>query len=70
MHDEHKAGFVYLKNKFPSISYATIKEAVLVVPQIRELIQGVKFEDQISEVEKAAWKSLKKSLKFFWEIKR
>jgi hypothetical protein len=36
-----------------------IKEVVFVGPQIRELIQDVKFQDQLSEVDKAAWKSLK-----------
>jgi hypothetical protein len=44
---------------FPRISDAEIKEGVFVGPQIRELIQDVKCEDQLSEVEKAAWKSLK-----------
>ena len=48
-----------LKNKFPRISNPKIKEGVFVGPQITELIQDVKFEDQLSEVEKAAWKSFK-----------
>jgi hypothetical protein len=50
---------MYLKNKLPRTSDAKIKEGVFVGPQIRDLIQDVKFEDQLSEVEKAAWKSLK-----------
>ena len=50
--DQNSAGFIYLKNRFPKISDAKIKEQVFVVPQIRELIQDVKFEDQLSEVEK------------------
>ena len=49
---------MYLKNKFPRISDYKIKEGVFVGPQIRELIQDVKFEDQLSEMEKAAWNSL------------
>jgi hypothetical protein len=36
-----------------------IKEGLFVGPQIRELIQDVKFEDQLSEVENAGWKSFK-----------
>jgi len=44
---------------FPRISESKFKEGVLVGPQIRELIQDVKLEDQLSEVEKAAWKSFK-----------
>ena len=59
-----------MKIKFPGISDAKIKEGVFVGPQIRDLIQDVKFEDELSEVEKAAWKSLKKSLPIFWEIIR
>jgi len=50
---------MYLKNRFPRISDYKIKEGVFVGPQIRELIQDVKFEDQLSEMEKAVWKSLK-----------
>ena len=45
---QNSAGFMYLKNKFPRISDAKIKEGVFVGPQIRELIQDVKFEDQPS----------------------
>jgi len=48
-----------LKRMFPRISESRFKEGVLVGPQIRELIQDVKVEDQLSEVERAAWKSFK-----------
>jgi hypothetical protein len=41
------------------ISEAQIKEGVFVGPQLRQLIQGIKFEDQLSEVEKDAWKSFR-----------
>jgi len=51
---------MYLKNKFPRTSDAKIKEGVFVGPQIRELIQDIRFEDQLSEMERAAWKSFKK----------
>ena len=57
--DQNSSGFMYLKNKFPRITYAKIKEGVCVGPLMREIIQYVKSEDQLSEVEKAAWKSLK-----------
>jgi len=43
-----------LKNTFPKISYAKIKERVFVVPHIRELIQDAKFEDRLSAVVNAA----------------
>jgi DNA repair photolyase len=50
---------MYLKCKVPRISDARIKDGVFVGPQIRDYI-GLKFEDKLSEVEKAARKSLKK----------
>jgi len=50
--DQNSAGFIYLKNRFPNISDAKIKEQVFVGLQIGELIQDVKYEDQLSEVEK------------------
>jgi hypothetical protein len=55
--DQYSTGFMYLKNKFPRTSDAKIKEGVFVGPQITELIQDIRFEDQLSEVERAAWKS-------------
>jgi len=36
--DKNTAGFMYLKNKFPRISDAKIKEGVFGGPQIRDLI--------------------------------
>jgi hypothetical protein len=57
--DQNSAGFMHLKTKFPRISDAKIKEVVFVGPQIRDLIQHVKFEDQLREVEKATRKSFK-----------
>jgi hypothetical protein len=50
--DQNSAGFMYLKNKFPRISDAKIKKREFLESQIRQLIQDVKFEDQLSEVEK------------------
>ena len=57
---------MYLKNKFPRISDVKFKEGVFVEPQIRELIQDVKFEDQVGELEKTAWISLKNFTTFFF----
>jgi uncharacterized protein YhbP (UPF0306 family) len=57
--DQNSAGYTYLKHKFPRISKAQIKEGVFVGPQLRQLIQGIKFDDQLSEAEKDARKSLR-----------
>ena len=54
--NQNSAGFIYLKNKFPRIRDAKIKELVFAGHQIRELIQDIKSEDQLSEVEKTVWK--------------
>jgi hypothetical protein len=44
---------------FSRISDAKIKDGIFVGPQIGDLIQNVKFEDQLSEVRKAMWKLFK-----------
>jgi len=38
---------MYLKIRIPRISDATIKEGAFVGPQIRQLIQDIKPEDQV-----------------------
>ncbi|UYV78169.1 hypothetical protein LAZ67_16000358 [Cordylochernes scorpioides] len=53
--NSNAAGFAYLKQKFPSISDAKIKEGIFVGPQIQELLQEGNFEDSLNEVEAAAW---------------
>jgi hypothetical protein len=58
--DHNGAGFMYLTDKFPRISDAKIKDRVFVGPQIRELIQDVKFEDHLSEVEKSSVEIIQK----------
>jgi hypothetical protein len=48
--DQNNSRFIYLTNTFPRISAAQSKEGSFVLPQIRELIQDVKFEDQVNKV--------------------
>jgi hypothetical protein len=57
--DQKSARFIYLKNKFTRINYAKIKENMFAGPQVRGLIQDIKFEDRLRKVEKVAWKSFK-----------
>jgi hypothetical protein len=54
--DRINTAFKYLNNKFPRISNAKSKEGVFVGPQIREFKLDVKFEYNLSETEKIAWK--------------
>jgi hypothetical protein len=52
--DKNGARFMYLKQKFPRLSDAKIKEGIFVGPQIKELIKDEQFEEQLNEVGKAA----------------
>jgi hypothetical protein len=56
--EQNVAAFMYKRNTFPRKSDTKIK-GVFVGPQIEELIQDVKFEDQLREVEKSEWIRLK-----------
>lgn len=53
--DKDGAGFRYLKEKFPRVSDAKIKEGIFVGPQIRTLIKDEQFRTVLSQVEKSAW---------------
>jgi hypothetical protein len=57
---------MYLINKFFEIIDAEIKKGVHVGHHIREFIQDVRSEDQLSEVVKAAWKSFKNATTIFF----
>ena len=46
--DTNDAGFYYLKEKFPRVSYSKIKEGIFVGPQIRGLIRDGNFKDLLS----------------------
>jgi hypothetical protein len=64
--DKNSAGFHYLKEKFPHVSDAKIKEGIFVGPQIRALTRGEKFEDMLSQVEKSASRSFKNVVQNFF----
>ena len=66
----NNSGFMYLKNKFYRITDAKIREGIFVVPQMRELIPDVKFEDQLSKQKRQQGNHSKLSLPIFWEIIR
>jgi hypothetical protein len=68
--DQNGAGFAYLKETFPRISDAKTKEGIFVGPQIRELMQDAKFEEQLTQVEKVAWSFKNVTKHFLGNIKR
>jgi hypothetical protein len=57
--DKQGSGFQYLKQNFPHVSDAKIKEGIFVGTQIRELMNSNSFEDALSPAEQTAWKAFK-----------
>ena len=40
-----------MRNKFPNLSDAKIKEGIFIEPQIRELMQDKQFDEDLNETE-------------------
>ena len=56
--------FEYLRNKFPNVIDAKIKEGII-GPQIRELMQNKQFAEDLNKTERNAWLSLIRICKDF-----
>jgi len=63
--DKTGRGFEYLRNKFPNVSDAKIKDGVFIGPQIRELMQDKQFDEDLNETGRNAWLSFKSICKDF-----
>jgi len=63
--DKTGRGFEYLRNKFPNVSDAKIKESIFIGPQIRELMQEKPFDEDLNETERNEWLSFKRICKDF-----
>jgi len=63
--DKTGRGFEYLRNKFPNVSDAKIKEGIFIVLQIREIIQVKQVDEDLDETERNAWLSFKRMCKNF-----
>ena len=63
--DKTSRGFEYLRNKFPNVSDAKIKEGIFTGPQIRELMQDKQFDEDLNETVRNAWLSFKRICKDF-----
>jgi len=58
--------FEYVRNKFPNVSDAKIKEGIFIGLQIRELMQDKQFDAETeNETERNAWLSFKRICKDF-----
>jgi hypothetical protein len=58
--DKTGRGFKYVRNKFPSVSDAKIREGIFIGPQIREMIQDKQFNEDLNETERIAWLPFKR----------
>jgi len=58
-------GFQYVRNKFPNVSDAKMKEGIFIGPQIRELMQDNQFDEDLDETERNAWLPFKRICKDF-----
>ena len=63
--DKTGLGFEYLRNRFPNVSDAKIKEYIFIGPQIRELMQDRQFDEGLNETKRNAWLSFKRICKDF-----
>jgi len=54
-----------VRNKFPNVSDAKIKEGIFIRPQIRELMQDKQFDEDLNGTERNAWLSFKRICKDF-----
>ena len=68
--NQKEAVFTYLREKFPRLSEAKVKEGIFVGPQIRYLIKDEYFDMLLQDDEKAAWDSFKFVVKGFLGIRR
>jgi len=63
--DKIGRGFEHVRNKFPNVSDAKIKEGIFIGPQIREIMQDKLFDEDLNETEKNARLSFKRLCKDF-----
>jgi len=63
--DKTGRGFEYVRNKFPNMSDAKIKDGIFIGPHIRELMQDKQFDEDLNETERNAWLSFKRICKDF-----
>jgi hypothetical protein len=67
--DKEGEGFAYLRQKFPPVSDAKIKEGIFVGPQIRALFGDSVSTKKLIKFENRAWRAFQKVCKHFWAIR-
>jgi hypothetical protein len=58
--DKTSHGLEYVRNNFPNLSDAKIKEGIFIGLQIRELMQDKQFDEDLNETEGNVWLSFKR----------
>jgi hypothetical protein len=53
--NKHGKGFEYLRDKFPRLRHAELKEGIFIVPQICGIVKNDLFIHLLMETEKSAW---------------
>jgi len=68
--NQKEAAFTYLRDKFPRLSEAKLKEGIFIGPQIRNLFKDEYFDKLLQGDEKAVWDSFKFVVKGFLGSRR
>jgi len=55
--NQEEAAFTYVREKFPRLSEAKLKEGIFIDPQMRDLIKDKCFDNLLQGDEKAVWGS-------------
>jgi hypothetical protein len=63
--NQEEAAFTYLREKFPRLSEAKLKESIFICPQIRDFIKDEYFDKLLQGDEKEASDSFKFAVKGF-----
>jgi len=58
--DKQRKDFAYLRQKFPKISEAKIKEGIFAGPEIKQLFEDQDFSINLNSTDRRAWKAFEK----------
>jgi len=68
--DKESKGFAYLRQNFPKINEAKMKEGIFIGPQIRQIFEDQDFGTKLHSTEEKPGRHLKASAATFWAIKK
>ena len=68
--NQEEVAFAYLREKFPRLNEAKLKEGISIGPQVRDIIKEEYFDKLLQGDEEAAWDSFKFVVEVFWGNRR